>query len=83
MAHNPAVYYGINAVILSKHAGYTPEQIDDIAKAYRHIYQSSTSLFNALRRIEADIEPSPLRDEIVNFIRDTAGMRIAGNRTDD
>jgi len=80
IAHNPATYYGVNAVILGKHAGYSADQIDDIAKAYRHIYQSSTSLFNALARIEADIDPSAVRDEILTFVRDTAGMRIAGER---
>ena len=68
--------------MLSKPAGFTPEQIDDIAKAYRHIYQSSTSLFNALARIEADIEPSTIRDEIVNFIRRN-NSRIVANRFED
>lgn len=68
--------------MLSKHAGFTPEQIDDIAKAYRHIYRSSTSLFNALARIEADIEPSTIRDEIVNFIRRN-NSRIVANRFED
>ena len=82
IAHNPATYYGVNSVVLSKHAGFTPEQIDDIAKAYRHIYQSSTSLFNALARIEADIEPSTIRDEIVNFIRRN-NSRIVANRFED
>lgn len=80
IAHNPATYYGVNSIILAKHAGFSADQIDDIAKAYRHIYQSNTSLFNALRRIEADIEPSDIRDRIVNFIRDTARMRIVGER---
>lgn len=80
IAHNPATYYGVNSVILSKHAGFSAEQVDDIAKAYRHIYQSSTSLFNALRRIEADIDESEIRDSIVNFVRDTARMRIVGER---
>lgn len=69
MAHNPAVYFGVNAVILRKH-GYTEEQIDDIAKAYRHIYQSGTSVFNALKRIEADLDESEIRDVIVGFVRD-------------
>ena len=49
------------------------------AKAYRHIYQSSTSLFNALRRIEADIEPSAVRDEILNFVRSN-DFQIVGER---
>ncbi len=83
IAHNPASYYGVNSVILSKHAGFSADQVDDIAKAYRHIYQSSTSLFNALRRIEADIEPSDIRDQIITFSRDTAHRRIVGERSSD
>lgn len=68
MAHNPASYYGVNAIILRKH-GFSEEQVDDIAKAYRHIYQSGTSVFNALKRIEADLEPSTVRDSILAFVR--------------
>ncbi|MDE5688827.1 MAG: acyl-ACP--UDP-N-acetylglucosamine O-acyltransferase [Paramuribaculum sp.] len=68
MAHNPASYFGVNAVILRK-GGYSEEQIDDIAKAYRHVYQTGTSVFNALKRIEADVTPGALRDSIVDFIR--------------
>ena len=82
IAHNPATYYGVNAQILSRHAGFTSEQIDDIVKAYRHIYQSSTSLYNALRRIEADIDQCEVRDEILEFIRSN-NSRIVGNRFDD
>ncbi len=69
VAHNPAVFYGINSVILEKHAGFNAEQIEVIAKAYRFIYKSTSSLFNALIRIEADIEPCEVRDSIVQFIR--------------
>ena len=68
IAHNPASYYGINAVIMRKH-GFTEDQIDDVAKSYRHVYQCGTSVFNALRRIEADVDPSDIRDNIVDFIR--------------
>ena len=79
IAHNPATYYGINSYILQKHAKYTPQLIDDIAKAYRHIYQSSSSLFNALVRIETDIDSSEARDEILEFIRSHKN-EIVGNR---
>ena len=65
IAHNPASYYGINAVIMRKH-GFTEDQIDDVAKSYRHVYQCGTSVFNALRRIEADVDPSDIRDNIVD-----------------
>lgn len=68
MAHNPVSYFGVNAVVLRKH-GFTDEEIDDVAKAYRHVYQTGTSVFNALRRIEADLQPSRVREAIVDFIR--------------
>lgn len=74
IAHNPAVYFGINAYVMRKH-GFSDEQVDDVAKAYRHIYQSGTSVYNALKRVEADIEPSEVRDAIVNFIR-SVNLRI-------
>lgn len=81
MAHNPVTYYGVNSVILERHAGFTSEQIDDIAKAYRHIYQCSTSVFNALKRIETDIADSPVRAEIINFVKEN-NLKLAGDRFD-
>lgn len=69
IAHNPAAYYGVNAHILQRHANYSSGEIDEITKAYRHIYLTSSSLFNALARIESDIEPSKVRNEILDFIR--------------
>lgn len=68
MAHNPASYFGVNAVVLRK-GGFTDEEVDDIAKAYRHIYQTGTSVFNALKRIEADLKPSLVREAIIDYIR--------------
>ena len=79
MAHNPVTYYGVNAIVLRKHAGFSDKEIDDISKAYRHIYQTATSTFNALKRIETDIEPTPVRDEILKFVRDNR-MKLAGNQ---
>ena len=69
MAHNPISYFGVNAYILKK--AKKPDQIiEDIAKCYRHLYQSGTSVFNALRRINDDVEVSPERDSIILFITD-------------
>ena len=68
MAHNPISYFGVNAYVLRK--GKFPESvIDDIAKCYRHIYQSNTSTFNAMRRVEADVEPGPERNAILEFVK--------------
>lgn len=67
MAHNPISYFGVNAYVLKK-AKKEEHIIDDIAKCYRHVYQTGTSVFNALRRIKDDVEVSPERDAIILFI---------------
>ena len=85
MAHNPISYYGVNAYVLRK--GKFPEStIDEIAKSYRHIYQSNTSTYNALRRVEADIQDGPEKENILNFVRShdfrLAGLSIDSNYED-
>lgn len=76
MAHNPITYHGVNAYILriTKH---DEKIIEDIAKCYRHVYQSGTSLYNALQRIKDDIDPSQQRDSIILFIEDH-DLKLAG-----
>lgn len=68
MAHNPASYFGVNAYVM-RLKGFSDKDIDDVAKAYRNVYQSSISVFNALKRIEADIDDTEVRREILGFIR--------------
>ncbi len=79
MAHNPVVYYGVNSVIMGKHAGFSDAEIDDVAKAYRHIYQTNTSLYNALKRIESDLDDSQVRREILSFVRN-CNYKLAAQR---
>lgn len=67
MAHNPIEYFGVNAFILRR-GKKCEEIIDDIAKCYRHVYQTGTSVFNALRRIREDVEESSERNKIIDFI---------------
>ena len=76
MAHNPATYFGVNAVVMRK-SGISEDTIDEIAKAYRHIYQSGTSVFNALKRIETDVNPSEERSKILDFVRG-CNLRLVG-----
>lgn len=68
IAHNPVAYAGVNAYLL-RYRGFNETQIDNIAKSYRHVYQSGTSIVNALKRIERDVEPSKERTLILDFIR--------------
>lgn len=81
IAHNPATFFGVNAWIMKKN-GFSDEDIDEIAKAYRHLYQSGTSVFNALKRIEADVAPSENRDVITEFIRSN-NLRVVGTMVND
>lgn len=81
MAHNPIAYFGVNAFILRK-GKFSEETIDNIAKCYRHLYQSNTSTFNAIRRIEADVDPGPERDAIINFVR-SHKYKLAALQLDD
>lgn len=67
MAHNPISYFGVNAYIL-KHGKFSDHIIDDIAKCYRHIYQSNTSAFNAMVRVKQDVTQGPERDAIIEFV---------------
>lgn len=68
IAHNPARYYGVNAYVMKRN-GFNEEIIDDVAKAYRHIYQSGSSVFNAMKRVESDVAESDVRNNILDFIR--------------
>lgn len=70
-AHNPITYYGINAVILSKEKQLSETIIDDIAKAYRQIYQCSTSLENAIHRIKEIIPLNPEISYLIEFIENS------------
>ncbi|MBD5276924.1 MAG: acyl-ACP--UDP-N-acetylglucosamine O-acyltransferase [Bacteroides sp.] len=78
IAHNPASYYGVNAYVMRRDNRFSDQLVDDAAKAYRHIYQCSTSIYNALKRIEADIDPSEVREAILSFIRE-CNLRIVGD----
>lgn len=79
IAHNPVAYYGVNSVIMKKDGKFSDHDLDNVAKAYRHIYQTATSTFNALKRIEADVEDSPIRAAILDFIR-ASNLNIAGKK---
>lgn len=69
MAHNPANYYGVNAYVLRK-GKFTDDAVDDIAKCYRHLYQSNTSPLNAIIRITEDVKDSEERRAILAFLKE-------------
>lgn len=80
MAHNPIAYSGVNAFIMRR-GKMCDEVIEDVAQCFRHLYQSNTSTYNALRRIEIDLMPSHHRDRILDFVR-AHGLKIAAVSAD-
>lgn len=66
----PLSYVGINSVGLRRR-GFTSEQINEIQDIYRTIFLKKFNITKALDIIEAEREPTEIRDEILDFIRNS------------
>ena len=69
-AREPLSYVGINSVGLRRR-GFTSEKIREIQNIYRLLYQRQYNNSQAAEIIEAEMEATPERDEILQFIRDS------------
>ena len=69
-AREPLSYVGINSVGLRRR-GYTTEKIREIQHIYRILYQMNYNNSQAVEIIEAEMEATPERDEILQFIKDS------------
>lgn len=66
----PLSYVGINSVGLRRR-GFDTEKIREIQNVYRILYQRNYNNTQALSIIEAEMEATPERDEILQFIKDS------------
>jgi UDP-N-acetylglucosamine acyltransferase len=66
----PLSYAGINSIGL-KRRGFTDERIAEIQEVYRYVYLKGLNNQDALMQIEANIQASPERDEIIAFIQNS------------
>ncbi|MDM9631797.1 acyl-ACP--UDP-N-acetylglucosamine O-acyltransferase [Robiginitalea aurantiaca] len=66
----PMSYVGINSVGLRRR-GFTTEKIREIQNIYRILYQMNYNNSQAAQILEAEMEATPERDEILQFIRDS------------
>lgn len=66
----PISYLGINSIGLRRR-GFSTEKIREIQDIYRIIFQRNYNTTQAAQIIEADLEASDERDEILTFIRDS------------
>ncbi|WP_407429985.1 acyl-ACP--UDP-N-acetylglucosamine O-acyltransferase [Arcticibacter sp.] len=69
-AREPLSYVGINSVGLRRR-GYSSEQINEIQDIYRTLFVKKYNIASALDIIEAEHQPTEIRDEILDFIRNS------------
>lgn len=69
-AREPLSYVGINSIGLRRR-GFTAEKIREIQNIYRVLYQKNYNTSQAVDIIEAEMEATSERDEILMFIKDS------------
>ncbi len=69
-AKEPLSYVGINSIGLRRR-GFNSEKIKEVQDIYRILYQKTYNNSQALEKIEAEMEATPERDEIITFIRNS------------
>ena len=70
-AKEPLSYIGINSVGLRRR-GFSTEKIREIQDIYRILYQKNYNNSQALSIIEAEMEATKERDEIIQFVRSSS-----------
>lgn len=69
-AREPLSYVGINSIGLRRR-GFSTEKITEIQNIFRILYQKNYNNSQAMEIIEAEMEATSERDEILQFIRDS------------
>jgi len=69
-AREPLSYVGINSIGLRRR-GYDPKKIQEIQNIYRILYQKNFNTTQAVQFIEAEVEATSERDEILQFIKNS------------
>ena len=69
-AREPISYVGINSVGLRRR-GFTENHIRQIEDIYRILFVRGLSTSNALAQIESEIPSSPIKDQILSFVKNS------------
>ncbi|TCI91022.1 acyl-ACP--UDP-N-acetylglucosamine O-acyltransferase [Tenacibaculum sp. M341] len=69
-AREPLSYVGINSIGLRRR-GFTTEKIREIQDIYRILFQKNYNNSQAIEIIEAEMQATSERDEIIQFIKDS------------
>ena len=69
-AREPLSYVGINSVGLRRR-GFTSAKVQEIQNIYRILYQKKYNNTQAMEIIQAELNATPERDEIIQFIENS------------
>jgi len=69
-AREPLSYVGINSIGLRRR-GFTTKKIREVQNIYRILYQKNYNNSQAVAIIEAEMEATPERDDILQFIKNS------------
>jgi UDP-N-acetylglucosamine acyltransferase len=64
----PLSYEGVNSIGLRR-TGFSNEKINEIQDIYRKLFVHNSNVGKALKIIEAEMEATPERDEILTFVK--------------
>jgi len=76
----PISYIGINSIGLRRR-GFSTEKIREIQNIYRILYQNNYNTSQALGKIEAEMEATSERDQIILFIKNSQRGIMKGYQT--
>jgi UDP-N-acetylglucosamine acyltransferase len=76
-AREPLSYVGVNDVGL-KRRGFTTDNIHHLEDIYRYIFVNHTNISKALEEVATEVPESPLKTEVVEFIRSSERGIVKG-----
>jgi len=77
VAHEPVSYVGVNSIGLRRR-GFSNETIYLIQDIYREIFVKEQNVTQALKYVESEIEKTPERDYILDFIKNSQRGIVRG-----
>ncbi len=66
----PLSYEGVNSIGLRR-SGFTSEKINEIQDIYRFLFVQNSNMSKAILQVEANMNVSSERDEILGFVKDS------------
>ncbi len=69
-AREPLTYAGVNAIGLRRR-GFSDEDVKIVEDAYRQLFVLNNTISAGVAAIESEVENSPIKDKILNFIKNS------------